>query len=131
MYYEPRLHFGKYKGEHVANLPRSYLRWLLAECEGLDPDLRYAVKAELQCRGTRLLPADQVLAAVENELEARVSEDCDLDHDAAARLCDHVMGAFDAVRQRFRGRQQNRAGGRWPEVRADTPPWQKEPEEAA
>jgi hypothetical protein len=39
------LHFGKYKGRRVCDVPLSYLSWCLRQLEDLDPHLR-AVMAE-------------------------------------------------------------------------------------
>jgi hypothetical protein len=43
--------FGKHRGQHIANVPTSYLHWMLRECESLDYWQRDALKAELQRRG--------------------------------------------------------------------------------
>ena len=42
--------FGKYKGEPITALPRSYLQWLLRECKNLSGDLKADIKAVLSGR---------------------------------------------------------------------------------
>lgn len=44
-----RMPFGKHKGELVANVPTSYLRWCLRECD-LDKPLRDSITAALSAR---------------------------------------------------------------------------------
>lgn len=41
-----RLQFGKHKGEHIANVPQDYLRWLLS-LEDLEKTLRKAIRHHL------------------------------------------------------------------------------------
>jgi hypothetical protein len=48
--------FGKHKGRLVSDVPTSYLRWLLRECD-LDPPLRRAVVGELTNREAYHEPA--------------------------------------------------------------------------
>jgi hypothetical protein len=42
-----RFDFGKHSGRPVEDVPTSYLRWCLRECECLTPWLRSAIDAEL------------------------------------------------------------------------------------
>lgn len=46
-----RMNFGKYDGYTVGQVPTSYLRWCLRECQCLSPWLRRCIQAELQQRG--------------------------------------------------------------------------------
>jgi hypothetical protein len=94
-----RLTFGKHAGRLLTDVPTGYLRFLLG-CDRLDPWLRPLVKEELCRRGERYVPASDVLADFEEVLTARVSEDEALTHDVAGRVSDHVMEAFEEVRQR-------------------------------
>jgi hypothetical protein len=50
--YSPRFNFGKHKGVPVSDVPTGYLRWVLRECECIDPPLRAAVEDELARRGS-------------------------------------------------------------------------------
>jgi hypothetical protein len=43
--------FGKHQGQHVREVPTSYLRWVLREVETLDRWQRHAIEAELSRRG--------------------------------------------------------------------------------
>jgi Putative quorum-sensing-regulated virulence factor len=45
-----RMPFGKHRGEHISDIPTSYLAWLLEEVSGLRAGLREAVEAELADR---------------------------------------------------------------------------------
>ena len=46
-----KMPFGKHKGRLLTDIPSSYLRWLLRECD-LDPPLRRAVIEALSCQST-------------------------------------------------------------------------------
>jgi hypothetical protein len=48
-----RIHFGKFVGEEVRQIPSSYLSWVLNNIERLDPDLRSVIIAELKTRRER------------------------------------------------------------------------------
>ena len=50
--------FGKYRGTQVADVPTAYLRWCLRECEGLDEELAFAIRAELEHRQEARTPAE-------------------------------------------------------------------------
>jgi uncharacterized protein (DUF3820 family) len=91
--------FGKYRGLDVEDVPTPYLRWCLREVN-LDGGLHRAVEAELSRRGDRFVDAAAVLGDLEEEVTRRVSEDGQIGHDDAGRLADHVLEAFEAVRQR-------------------------------
>jgi hypothetical protein len=94
-----RLTFGKHAGRPLTDVPADYLRFLLG-CDRLDPWLRPRVREELGRRGERYVPASAVLADLEETLTARVSEDEALSHEVAGRVSDHVLDAFEEVRQR-------------------------------
>ena len=40
-----KMGFGKHKGTSLADLPKSYVSWMLKDCKNLDPDLRTALSA--------------------------------------------------------------------------------------
>lgn len=42
--------FGKWKGHPLPEVPLSYLKWLLRECDNLDPYLRSEVRREVSRR---------------------------------------------------------------------------------
>lgn len=92
--------FGKHKGKEIDRLPTGYLRWLLGQS-----DVQWAVvsecKAVLARRQERFLSADMVLADLEETLTLLVSDDPTLDHEIAGTVSDHVLTAFDEVRQRY------------------------------
>src|SRR5262245_41818679 len=92
--------FGKHKGRPVRDLDTGYLRWALKECD-LKPQLYDAVKSELRRRGERHVDAAAVLGDLEEELTARISDDDGVVHENAGILCDHVMMAFDVIRERW------------------------------
>ena len=46
-----RMTFGRHKGELVGDVPTSYLQWVMAEVQSLNPGLRYAIEQELSHRG--------------------------------------------------------------------------------
>jgi hypothetical protein len=97
--YAATMPFGKHRGRELIDLPTGYLRWLVRECN-LDDELDRSVRAELARRGDRFVDAASVLADLEEEVTRRVSEDGQIGHDDAGRLADHVLEAFQAVRQR-------------------------------
>jgi hypothetical protein len=92
--------FGKHAGKRLCELPDGYLRWLLQNCNNLDPWLRPQVRAELGRRGQKFVPANLVLADLEETLTARIAEDPALPHGTAALVNDHVLAAFEEVRSR-------------------------------
>jgi hypothetical protein len=51
-----RMPWGKYRGEDLAEVPSSYLAWVVEECD-LRPALETAVRAELADRFGRPCPA--------------------------------------------------------------------------
>ena len=57
----PGMAFGKYQGKLWANIPTSYLRWLLAECE-LRSKLRERIETELAERSQRQQGQDDTAA---------------------------------------------------------------------
>jgi hypothetical protein len=95
-----QLHFGRHAGEPLSAVPTRYLRWLLAGCERLDDGLRQEVKQELRRRGERYLPANAVLADLEEMLTTRVREDWRLDHETAGLISDHLLESFEELRDR-------------------------------
>lgn len=60
--------FGKYQGRDVDRLPKSYLKWLLRECD-LSPELRRAVEDGLA--GVRYDPPTPV------DVDALVDQICE------------------------------------------------------
>jgi exodeoxyribonuclease X len=40
-----KMGFGKHRGTALADLPKSYVSWMLKDCKNLDPDLRTALSA--------------------------------------------------------------------------------------
>lgn len=95
-----RLSFGKYRGRPIGEVPDGYLRWCLANVTDLRPAVEILIRGELARRGERYADAALVLADLEETLTARVSEDWEISHEAAGQLTDHVMEAFDEVRER-------------------------------
>jgi hypothetical protein len=91
--------WGRHQGTDLADLPKSYLRWLVG-LENLDDELREAVRAELQRRGQRFAPAEQVLDDVHEGLVRRITEDEAIDYPTAALLSDHCLEALEDVRRK-------------------------------
>jgi hypothetical protein len=91
---------GKWRGRPLADVPTGYLRWAVGGMDTLDPWTRDAVRQELRRRGARFLPAAVVLDDLEEILTERVSEDPALPHAAAGLVSDHVLSAFEELRQR-------------------------------
>src|SRR5262249_31357926 len=93
---------GKHRGRYLTDLPTSYLRWAVADCDQLDryPGVRAAVREELRRRGARFLPAAEVLADFEELLAEAVDADPRISHAAAALLSDCVLVALEQLRQR-------------------------------
>jgi hypothetical protein len=54
-----RMDFGKYDGRKVADVPSSYLRWCLRECDCLSEWLRCAIERELRTREGQDQPRQQ------------------------------------------------------------------------
>lgn len=100
MSYDVRLPFGKWRGRLLNDVPLSYLKWMLSECNAAEPWLVAAVRAEVSARGERFLDAAAVLADLEEALTEAVSDDDELPHWVASRLTDHALTAFEAVRTR-------------------------------
>jgi hypothetical protein len=98
--YTPSLPCGQWAGQPLADVPTSYLRWVVACMDRLDDWLRHEVKQELRRRGERSLPAALVLADLEEILNRRVSEDPLLDHEVAGIVSDHLLEAFEELRDR-------------------------------
>ncbi len=48
--WEPKMPFGKHKGRRVSEVPKDYLRWLIAHCARFEPDLRQAIEDRLKSR---------------------------------------------------------------------------------
>jgi hypothetical protein len=95
-----RLSFGKHAGKRLSEVPTSYLKWALGGLDALDPWLRQQIRDEVCKRGTRFLPADEVLADLEELVTRRVADDDALDAETAGQLSDHLMDAFDELRTR-------------------------------
>ncbi len=93
------LDFGKHRGKRLGDVPTGYLRWLLSGCDRLDPATRQGVKEELARRGDKYLDAWTVLADVEENLTVRLAEDDSLDHVVCGTVLDHVLEAFEHVRE--------------------------------
>src|SRR5204863_371322 len=94
-------------------LEDGYLRWLVKSC-----DNEYLVgeaREELAWRGERWVDAAIVLRDIEEAVTARVSDDPNLDHEAAALVGDHLLDVFAAVRQLLGVRRifawRNNSGG--------------------
>jgi len=68
--------FGKFKGEHIEKLPRSYLEWIASRLKGGDFH-QYAVRAE------EILKSDEVRREAKSE---------DIDRMADEFLKDHGFG---------------------------------------
>jgi hypothetical protein len=49
-----RMPFGKWRGHLISTIDPGYLRWLLRECDNLDPRLRQAAIDSLLARGEPL-----------------------------------------------------------------------------
>jgi hypothetical protein len=96
----PTMPCGKWRGCTLADVPTHYLRWAVASMERLDDWTRQEIRLELRRRGERFLPAAQVLADLEEILTARVSEDWRLDHETAGIVSDHLLEAFEELRDR-------------------------------
>jgi hypothetical protein len=47
------MHFGRWRGYRVADVPTPYLAWCVRECDCLGPRLLEAIRAELLRRGER------------------------------------------------------------------------------
>ena len=60
---------GKFKGELLGSVPLGYLRWMLGESAG-DAWLLHAVRAEMERRGEKYIPALEVLRDIEEALNA-------------------------------------------------------------
>ena len=41
------LHFGKHRGKPLADIPISYLRWVIENCDGITPSLRREIESIL------------------------------------------------------------------------------------
>jgi hypothetical protein len=44
------IHFGKFKGEDIANIPLWYLKWLEENVDWITPDMREAINYEIARR---------------------------------------------------------------------------------
>src|SRR5688572_18176365 len=93
--------FGKHRGRAVADLPKGYLRWLLAECDQIEPWLARVVRQELSRRGERYVEAEVVLSDLEETLTAAVAGNPAIDFDVAGVVADHVLTTFEAVRAKY------------------------------
>jgi hypothetical protein len=91
--------WGKHRGKPLGVIPRSYLRWLVG-LDSLAPELRSAIKTELGRRGQRFCPAERVLADLEEEITAAISNDPAIDHATAAVVGDIIMATFTLVCER-------------------------------
>jgi hypothetical protein len=98
--YSTTLPCGKWRGYPLADVPTHYLKWALNGMDRLDDWTRDEVRQELRRRGERYAPAGLVLADLEETLTARISEDPLLDFAVAAIVSDHVLLAFEEVRDR-------------------------------
>jgi hypothetical protein len=98
---DPTLTFGKHRGRALRDVPTGYLRWLLSGCDNITQWLREEVREELRRRGSRFLPADLVLADLENLIAEAVDADWRIDHAEAALLSDCVLVAFEQLRQQY------------------------------
>jgi len=94
------LTFGKHKHKPLPQVPTGYLRWCLAECHQLDPWLRSFVQSELKRRGERYVGAQAFIWEFEETLTAAIASDPGISVDLAGAIADHVMLAFEQVRQR-------------------------------
>ena len=98
--------FGKHRGQSLDRIPLSYLKWLQNNAD-LDWWLAGEIKAELARRGVRSVDAGLVLADLEEELYARISEDDDVDFALAGKVSDHVMEACDCSPAAARDRRRD------------------------
>lgn len=94
------LPFGKFAGRAVSTVPTSYLRWMLATCD-VGAGLEAALRRELSARGEKYVPAPEVFDDLEECLTTAVSEDPNIDADVAGVLTDHVMLAFQVIRDKY------------------------------
>ena len=92
--------FGRHRGTAVADLPRSYLKWLLTGCDNLQPVLERAVRDALAQHGERYVPAVEVLSDLEEELNIAISSDDGIPFDLAGRITDHWMIVVELVKER-------------------------------
>src|SRR5262245_22049393 len=97
--YHAVMPWGRHRGRRLADLPGSYLKWVL-NADAAQPWLREQVKAELANRGTRFVPAALVLRDVEECLVEAVCEDDELSTTIAGIVSDHIMEALAAIRVR-------------------------------
>ncbi len=98
--------FGKHRGQSLDRIPLSYLKWLQNNAD-LDWWLAGEIKAELARRGVCSVDAGLVLADLEEELYARISEDDDVDFALAGKVSDHVMEACDCSPAAARDRRRD------------------------
>lgn len=91
---------GKHKGTPVSKLPLHFLKWVLKEGD-FEAHLMEAVRSELGRRGKTFVDARPVLDDLEQDIEARISDDPLIDPDQTGRITDHLMLGFDAIRHKF------------------------------
>jgi hypothetical protein len=98
-----RIDFGRHCGKWISDdsIPRGYLKWLVTECDRLEPWQVQAVAEELTRRGERLLPAADVLNDLDDEVIRAVTGDDNIPFEICARVGDAVLEAFEAVRERW------------------------------
>jgi hypothetical protein len=93
--------FGKHRGQHIGDVPTSYLAWMLRECDSLDPWQRDAIEAELgqragasrQRQSTAYPPPADVRGIVNSwyrEMAKAYHPDRTLDNGAAMKAINHA-----------------------------------------
>jgi hypothetical protein len=92
--------FGRHRGKCLTALPDGYLKWLLQHCD-LEPWLLSEVRSEAARRGQKFAVADELLADLEERITQAVAEDGGIDHATAGRIGDHLLAAFQGVREDY------------------------------
>ena len=91
--------FGRYKDKPLEEIPDAYLAWLINN-KGSNRWLKQAAIDELRTRGKFINP-NEIISAIEQEIERRICRDDSMDSDLVGRITDHVMEAFDVIREKY------------------------------